>query len=569
MTKNFKSWPTEWPKTLSYPEVPAYAFLDQSADRVPNRIAIIFEGMELTYSELRELSNRFATALYALGVRKGDRVAIHMTNCPQFVIAYFGILKTGAIFTPLSPHLVAREALDQLNDSGAETLISLDTLFPSIQSIISETYVKQVIITSFADCYSDINTILKSVNKIEIPGTIDMVSLIAEHEANPPDINLDVHEDLANIGYTGGTTGVPKGVMQTHYNVVVNLLQNACWVNGADIEVIDGVLKEVFPKGVNPEKDRLVCRDREKAMVVVPFFHALGYNLYLNMHIYNGTTMVIHSRFDPGEILGAIVKYKISLIAGSPQLFIPLTNFPDFESYDLSSIKLANLGAAPASPTLLTSLYKAFPRGVVTEGFGMTECTVGAIVNPPIPSLTRTGSVGLPFPDTECRMVHPATGDLLPVGEEGELCVRGPQIMKGYWNNPKETAAVLKDGWLSTGDIGREDEDGYFYITDRIKDMIIYKGYNVYPTELETVIATHPAVQRCAVVGKPHSEFGEIPVAFVELRAGESITMENLIEHTNAQVAHYKKIRDVVIMDAIPVSPAGKILKKDLRKGFD
>ncbi len=567
MTKNFKSWPKDWPKTLSYPEIPAYTLLDQTADRVPHRIAIIYEGMELTYAELRELSNRFATALFAMEVRKGDRVAIHLINCPQFVIAYYGILKTGAVFTPLSPHLVAREALLQLKDSGAETLISLDTLFPTIRSIIPETDVKHVITTSLADCYSDINSIIEPVKKVEIPDTHDMVSLIEKHEANPPEVVIDVHEDLANIGYTGGTTGVPKGVMQTHYNVVSTILQNAYWLNGAEVEIVDGVLKESFPAGVNPEKDRLVCRDHEKALAVVPFFHVFGFNLYVNMNVYNGTTVVIHSRFDPNKVLKTIVKYEISLIGGSPQLYIPLTSLPEFKSFDLSSIKVAHLGAAPVPLPILDCLLEAF-SGVVIDAFGMTETATGAMINPPDRLLIRHGSVGLPLFDTECKVVDPITGELLPAGEEGEICIRGPQVMKGYWNKPEETTEALKDGWLYTGDIGREDEDGYFYITDRMKDMIIYKGYNVYPTELENIIATHPAVLRCAVVGKPHSEFGEIPVAFVELKPGESTTQESIIEHTNTQIAHYKKIRDVIFMDAIPVSPAGKILKKDLRKGF-
>ncbi len=565
MTKNFKSWPKDWPKTLAYPEIPVFAFLDQSADRVPNRIAIIFEGMELTYSELRELSNRFACALHAMGVGKGDRVAIHLPNCPQFVIAYYGILKTGAVFTPLSPHLVAREALSQLNDSGAETLISLDELFSSIRSIIPETHVRQVITTSFAGCYNEIKAILKPDKKVGIPDTIDMVALIKKHEANPPVVAIDVHEDLANIGYTGGTTGVPKGVMQTHYNVVANILQNACWQNGAQIKEINGVLKQVFPPGVNPKQDGLVCRDCEKALVVAPFFHVFGYNLNINMHVYNGATLVIHSRFDPREVLEDIVKYNISLIGGAPQLFIPLTNLPDFKSYDLGGIKWVTLGAAPLPISLLNNLLEAI-SGVAANGYGMTECAAGACINPPGRSLIHAESVGLPLFDTECRIVDPVTGTPLPVGEEGEICIRGPQVMKGYWNRSDETADVLKDEWLYTGDIGREDEDGFFYITDRIKDMIIYKGYNVYPTELETIINTHPAVQQCAVVGKPHSEFGEIPVAFVEPKAGESITQESITEHTNAQIARYKKIRDVVFIDKIPVSPAGKLLKKDLRK---
>ena len=568
MGKNFKAWPKEWPKTLDYPEVPVSVFLDQSADRIPHRIAIIFEGMELTYAELRDLSNRFASALNALGVRKGDRVAIHLPNCPQFAIAYYGILKIGAVFAPLSPHVVAREALFQLKDSGVETLISLDGLFPNIQSIIPETDVQRVITTGLADCQNDGNGLCKSGDKVEIPNTHDMVSLIESHETSPPDVLIDVHEDLAHIAYTGGTTGIPKGVMHSHHIVVASVLQNASWQNGAQIQESEGVLNQIFPPGTDPERDRLVCRDREKALVVVPWFHVFGCILYLNMHVYNGTTMIVHARFDPRKVLEDIVKYKISLVAGAPQLFIPLTNLPDFKSYDLSSIKLANLGAAPLPLPIFDCLLEAF-SGVVTDAYGMTECTSGATVNPPDRSLLRPGSVGLPIFDTECRVVDPDNGKPLPVGEEGEICIRGPQVMKGYWGRPDETAAVLRDGWLLTGDIGREDEDGYFYITDRIKDMIIYKGYNVYPTELETVLSSHPAVQQCAVVGKPHGEFGELPIAFIELKTGESVAKESIMEFTNAQIAHYKKIRDVIFMDEIPVSPAGKILKKDLRKGLN
>ena len=564
MAKNFKAWPKEWPKSLNYPEIPVHAFLEQSAARVPDRIALIFQGMELTYAELRALSGRFAAVLHDLGVQKGDRVAIHLPNCPQFAVAYYGLLRIGAIFTPLSPHLTKKEALFQLLDSGAETLISLDALFPRIQPIISDTNIKRVITTRLDERLTDLNTFHHSPEGNDSSGTLDMVKLIGEYAESPPDVTLNVKEDLAHIGYTGGTTGLSKGVMHTHHNVVANTLQNAHWQNGAQVQEMDGILHQVFPEGVDPKKDRLMCRDQETALAVLPWFHVMGCVLGMNMHIYNGTTMVVMDRFDPGKFLDAIGRYGVTLVAGSPQFFIPLINYPNFDAFDLSGIKIANLGAAPLPRTLLDTLLETF-SGVVCDGWGLTECTCGVAVNPPDRTLIRPTSVGIPLFDTECRVVDSDSGEICPIGSEGEICVRGPQVMQGYWNRPDATSEILKDGWLFTGDIGREDEDGFFYITDRKKDMIIYKGYNVYPREIEEVIFRHPAVQQCAVVGKPDEQAGEVPIAYVELKRGRSTTKDDIIEHTNSQVAFYKKVRDVLFMEKIPVSPAGKVLKKELR----
>jgi long-chain acyl-CoA synthetase len=564
MAKNFKAWPNAWPRSLVYPEIPVQEFLDQTASRVPNRIAIVFGGMELTFAELKELSERFASALAAMGVRKGDRVAIHLPNCPQFAIAYYGILRLGGIFTPLSPLLAPREALYQLNDCGAETLISLDLLFPMISSIIPETGVKQTITTSIADCFNAITGPLKPIGKTEVPDTIDMAALLKQHGAAIPEVSIDVRKDLVHLAYTGGTTGLSKGVMLTHYNVVVNVLQFGSWFTGAQIRMVDGVLTAEFPAGVDPKRDRLMARDSETSLVVVPWFHGMGTIGYLNGQIAAGTTMVVFPRFDPREYINAVAKYNATILGGAPQLFIPLVNLPDFKSYDLSGIKVAGSGAAPLAMTVLEQMLEAF-SGIVCEAYGLTECTMGATANPPERASIRPGSVGIPVFDTECKVVDLTTGQDLPPGSEGEICVKGPQVMVGYWNKPEETSNVLKDGWLHTGDIGREDEDGFFFITDRKKDMIIYKGYNVYPREIEEVIFEHPAVQQCAVVGKPEVEVGEAPVAFVELRKGERATREEIMEHTNSKIAHYKKLRDVIFVDAIPVSAAGKVLKKELR----
>jgi long-chain acyl-CoA synthetase len=565
MAKNFKSWPEQWPKSLNYPKQPVHKFLDETAERVPNRIAIHFGGMVLTYGELKTLTDRFATALAGLGIEKGERFAIHLPNMPQFAIAYYAVMKIGAVFTPLSPLLSPREVIHQLNDSGAKNLLSLDLLYPGIASVIPETPVKRIFSTSIGDCYNAVIAPLKPLGKLPVPDTLDMVELIRNHQPEPPQVEIDVDKDLAHLAYTGGTTGVSKGVMLTHKNVVSNTVQFGCWMNGSQLEEINGKVEPVFPEGVDPVRDRPVARDMETALVVVPWFHAMGTVGYLNNMISGGTTMVVFPRFDPVEYIGAVKKFSATSLGGAPQLYVPLVNLPDFDQYDLSGIKLIASGAAPLPLTVLSAMGKAFSKSVVIEAYGLTECTMGATANPPIPGKAKAGSVGLPVFDTECKVVDPETGQDLPPGKEGEVCIKGPQVMVGYWNRPEATAEVLKDGWLYTGDIGREDEDGFFYITDRKKDLIIYKGYNVYPREIEEVLYTHPAVEMCGVVGKPDAETGEKPVAFVQLKAGQKATAEELIAHVNAQVAAYKKLRDVLFVDAIPVSPAGKVLKRELR----
>lgn len=566
MPKNFASWPKDWPKSLNYPSLPVFQLLDHAAKRVPNRLAIIFGGMELTFEQLKDLADRFAAALVSLGVTKGQKVAIHLPNCPQFAIAYYGALKVGAVFTPLSPLLSPREVEYQLNDSEAQTLISLDLVYPGIAAVMPNTQVKNIITTSIADCYNPVIQPLKPLGKFPVPGTIEFTDLLRDNPPNAPQVEIDIENDLAHLAYTGGTTGVSKGVMLTHKNVLVNSIQFGCWFNGGQIASNpDGAYDVVFPPGVDPKKDRLLARDSETALVVVPWFHAMGTIGYLNNMVGSGTTMVVFPRFDPVEYIEAIGKYKATSLGGAPQLYVPLTQLPNFADYDLSGIKLAASGAAPLPGAVLDKLLDAF-SGVVCEAYGATECTMGATANPPDRKLIRHGSVGLPVFDTELKVVDAASGEDLPPGNEGELCIKGPQVMKGYWKKPDATAQVLKDGWLYTGDIGKEDEDGFFYITDRKKDLILYKGYNVYPREIEEVLFTHPAVENCAVVGKADETAGEKPVAFVQKKAGKEVSAQELIDHVNKQVAAYKKLREVIFIDLIPVSGAGKVLKRELRQ---
>jgi long-chain acyl-CoA synthetase len=566
MAKNFKRWPEGWPRNLNYPEIPAYELLDQTAKRVPDRIAIIFEGSELTYSELRELSRRFALALKDLGVKKSDRVAVHLPNCPQFAVAYYGLLRCGGIFTPLSPLLSSREVVYQLNDSGAETLISLDILYRDLDDSLRETGVKRVITTRLADCLNPLTVTLKSVSvEDDLLNTEDMITLLRRYEPLKEEISFRVHDDLAHIAYTGGTTGVSKGVMLSHFNIVCNTIQAGNWWTGAQTEMIDGRINLVYPPDVDPLKDRVIQRDSEIGLVAIPWYHAMGVIGALNALIYNGITIVTFLRYDPKQYIEAVKKYKATIVGDAPQLYIPIINLPDFYSYDLTSIKLAASGAAPLPMAVLHRMLEVFPKGVVVEGYGLTECTMGASTNPPIRGETKQGSVGLPNPDTEIKVVHPETGEELPSGAEGELAIKGPQVMKGYWGKPEATAEVFKDGWLLTGDIGKEDEDGHFYITDRKKDLILYKGYNVYPREIEEVIFEHPAVQQCAVVGKPDPNAGEIPVAFVQLKENVPADKDEILRTTNSKIAHYKKIRDLFFVETIPVSGAGKILRRELR----
>ena len=564
--KNFKSWPKYNPRSLNYPEIPVSQFLRSSAAKWPFHIAIIFDALEITYSELLNLVERFAAALAGLGIKKGDRVAIHLPNSPQFAIAYYATLMNGAIFTPCSPLMVERELEYQLNDAGAETIITLDLFYPTVEKVVPKTKIKNVIVASIPDIFPPLITAVRPpLVKKEFPGTLDFTALLKSHEPKPPEVRFEPKKDLAHLAYTGGTTGISKGVMLTHFNVVANVLQVTHWNAGGNVNYEKGTLSRAPMEG-DREEDHPIRFGRGKALIVVPWFHAMGTIGYLNQIIYTGATMVVFPRFDPGQYLQAIEKYEAHSIGGAPQLFIPLVNHPDFKKYDLSTIRIAASGAAPLPVPVLEQMLKSFP-GVITEGYGLTECTMCSNLSPPTREGLKPGSVGLPISDTEVKIVDLDTGtkELSP-GKVGEVCIKGPQMMQGYWNKPEETRMVLRDGWLYTGDIGRQDDDGYFYIVDRKKDMLIYKGYNVYPRDLEELMAKHPAVQQCAVVGRPDPGAGEVPVAFIVLKQGAQATAEQLMDYCAQNVSAYKKIRQIIFKNQLPVSGAGKVLKTELRK---
>ena len=543
-----KNWPEWVPETIEYPKVPVFALLDETAERYPDHTAIIFQDNRLTYSELKEQVDRFATAVQKMGVAKGDRVALFLPNIPQFVISYYGALKAGAIVTAISPLYKEREAEHQLEDSGSETLVVLDLFYPIVQKIKDEAKPKRIIVTGIKDYLPAVKRVLGSLlgkvpsHKVEEgPGIHFFQDLIKGHPPNPSEVDVDPMDDLAILQYTGGTTGIPKGAMITHYNLVSNAYMCNAWLNA----------KEGMEVQVN----------------VLPLYHIYGMTVTMNSAIASASTMVLIPRFDAEEVLKSIQKYRVTLFGGVPTLYAVLIDHPDTPKYDLSSVKFCISGSS-ALPPEVQRKFMDITGGVLVEGYGLTEASPVTHANPLDPTLdtVKIGSIGLTWPDTEAKIVHDATGVSLPAGMVGELALKGPQVMKGYWNSPEETAEVLKDGWLHTGDMAKRDEDGYFYIVDRKKDLIKYKGYSVYPREVEDVIYEHPAVKLCAVVGMPDELSGEIPKAFVVRKDGAEATEEELIEWVKDKVAPYKRIREVEFREELPMTLVGKVLKKELRE---
>ncbi|MEM4647661.1 MAG: long-chain fatty acid--CoA ligase [Candidatus Nezhaarchaeales archaeon] len=536
---------------IDYPEISLPELVEKAAQKWPNRASFIFFGRKMSFKEVSVLFNKFATALADLGVKKGDVVALYLPNCPQFVIAYYGALKIGATITAISPLYREREVEYQLNDSGAETIVALDIFYPVVENVWGKTKLKRVIVTNMADymprALAFLGKMLKKIPTYKVepkPNVYFFKDLIAKYPPNPPKVEINPREDIAVLQYTGGTTGLPKAAMLTHMNLVANAYQCYEWMRAAG-------LKE----------------GEEVGLALLPWFHSYGMTVSLNIGPVAGITGVILPRFDPKEVLETIQKYGVTLFPGVPTLYAMLLAHPDIKKYNLRSVKFCISGAAPLPPEVQRRFMEV-TGGVLVEGYGLSEASPVTHANPLDKSmkLVKIGSIGIPFPDTDAKIVDPDTGKELPPGEIGELAVKGPQVMKGYWNRPEETRETLKDGWLLTGDIAKMDEDGYFYIVDRKKDIIKYKGHSVYPRELEDVIYEHPAVKLCAVIGKPDPIAGEIPKAFVVLKEGMTATPEEIMKFVNERVASYKAIREVEIVKELPMTLVGKVLRRVLRE---
>ncbi len=535
-----------------YPSIPVFELLRSAAAQWPGRNAVVFGGMELTFRELDLLSDRFAAALADMGVEKGDRVGIHLPNCPQFAVAYYGLLKAGAVFVPLDHDLSDRELLFRLQDAEVGTYLGLDITYRMPRRILPRTPVRRVILTSLADCYPRVVSPVKPLRSIPLPPqAADFSALLAYYPEEPPPISFDARRDLAHIMYTCGVTGKEMGVMTTHFNVIANCCQLTRRFVGGEVFWRKGRLGWRRIPGKDPG-DHALRRGMEISLIVVPWTHVMGIIAFFNIQVMNGWTMIVSSRFDPDQYIQDIAKYRVTGFGGPPQLFVPLLENPGFRRKNLDDIRLVVSGAAPLEPELLRRLGSRVP-GVVCEGYGLTECTMGCSANPPSREGVRPGSVGLPLPDTEIMIVDPVD-ERKPAkkGRTGEILIRGPQVMLGYWKNPEETARVLRDGWLHTGDLGRMDEDGYLYLVGRKKDLLICKGFNVNPRELEEVLAGHSAVSEVMVVGKRDSRYGEVPVAYVTLKPGTSVEADELVEYANRRLARYKRIRELHLVEKLP-----------------
>ena len=534
------------PESIQYPIVPLYKLLSDASARFPEKHALSFYGKGTTYKELDEQSNRFANALSALGVKKGDRVAVMLPNVPQCVIAYYGALKLGAVVVMTNPLYVDREIQVQMADSGAETIIALDFFYPRIKSVLKETPLKNIILTSIRDALPTLLSLLypikakkegQWIKAPKKPPVYDMTQIMKSASAAAP--NIDVNwTDLALLQYTGGTTGTPKGVMLLHRNLVVNAVQCRNWMPG----LIEG--GEIF-------------------LAVIPFFHVYGMSTCMNLSIYLGSTRILQPRFVTKDVLKAIQKTKPTLFMGIQAMYVAINNFPTVHDYDLSSIKTCISGAGPLHVEVQRR-FEANTGGKLVEGYGLSEAAPVTHANP-INSKRKPGSIGLPFPDTLAKIVDEESGTkTLEVGEIGELIVKGPQVMQGYWQKPHETAQTIRDGWLYTGDMARMDEEGYFYIVDRKKDMIKTKGENVYPREVEEVLFQHPKVQDTVVVGLPDEFAGEIIKAYIILKAGESATEQEIIDFCKEKLARFKVPQKVDFRDELPKTVIGKVLRRVL-----
>lgn len=544
-----KHYPEEVPHSMDIPEHSIVHLLKMTATQSPHHNACEFFGRNTTYHQLMGKVYQFARTLKSLGIQKGDRVAIMLPNCPQAVVGYYGALLLGAVVVQINPLYVERELEYHLNDSGSTVLLSLDLLYPRISNVKNNTPLKHVILTSIKDELPFPKNVLyplklkKQGVKVDVPYTDSVlryqdVMQTTGLEDPPEEPEIDAKTDLALLQYTGGTTGTAKGVMLTHYNLVANTLQCKAWFYNS-------------------------TPGEEKMLAVLPFFHVYGMTVVMNLSVAIGATMILQPRFDPAEVLKAIDRSKPTIFPGAPTIYVALLQHPDLHKYRISSVKACLSGSAPL-PLEVQQRFETETGGRLVEGYGLTEASPVTHANP-IWGKRKDGTIGLPWPNTDCRIVDVDTGEDLPLpGQIGELVVKGPQVMQGYWGRPEETKEALKEGWLYTGDMASMDTDGFFTIVDRKKDMIIAGGFNIYPREIEEVLYEHPDIVEAAVVGIPDEYRGETVKAYVVAKEGMELNIEELDTYCRSKLAAYKVPRHYEFRKELPKSAIGKILRRKL-----
>jgi long-chain acyl-CoA synthetase len=544
------------PFTIEYPKAPLYYFLEEAARKYPDRACTIFKGAVITYKEMDEISNRVAAALVDMGVKKGDRVGIFMPNTPQFVMVYYGILKAGGAVVATNPLYTPPEIEHQASDAGIEYMFVMTNFYETIKKAQPKTKIKQLIVTNLKETLPPFLRVLftllrekKGGFRIEgglRNGDIWFQDLLAKY-SNAPKPNVEVGpDDTALLQYSGGTTGISKGAVAMHRNVVANTLQ----------------IRSFMPK---------LDEGNEVVLMAIPLFHVYGMVAGMNFAMSTGSAMVmVPNPRDLKDVLDNLQKYKATIFPGVPALYNGINNFPAVKEgkYDLSSIKACISGSAP----LLRETKEQFEKltgGKLVEGYGLSEAPTATHCNP-LEGENKTGSIGMPLPDVEVKIISLDDGETeLPQGEIGEIVLHGPQVMKGYHNMPTETANTLRkmaDGkiWLFTGDIARVDEDGYFYIVDRKKELIKPGGYQVWPREVEEAVAAHPKVLEVGVAGIPDAYRGETVKAWVVVKPGETLTEDELKAFCKERLAAYKVPTHYEFRDELPKTTVGKILRREL-----
>ena len=550
------------PATIDYPQIPVDELLNRAATKHPGHTATIFGARVgsrimdagFSYRQINDATNRFAAALQQMGIRKGERVAIMMPTCPQFIVAAYATWRIGGIVVCCNPLYVEREIEHLVNDSGTETIVVLSSLFKKVHNVRAQTGLKRVIVTNIKEYFPGLLKFLftltkekKEGHRVDISGHSDTYrfqDILRDAPAKPDPVSVSPDEDAVLI-YTGGTTGGPKGAQLTHFNLVSNATVSNIWAKSKEAQDV--------------------------IISVMPFFHSYGLTVGMNTPIANSlTSILIPNPRDLRHVLMAIEKHRATFYPGVPTMVVGMNNFPEVEKYDLTSLRFAVSAAAPLAPEVQVR-FEAITGCKMLEAYGLTETSPVAAMDPV--GSPRDHSVGVPVPDTDVKIVDAETGTKeLPVAESGEIIIKGPQVMKGYWNLPDETARALRTGpdrqpgWLYSADIGYMDEDGYLHVVDRKKDMIIAGGYNIYPTDIEAVLFEHPKIREAAVIGIPDERRGETVKAFIVLKEGETATSEEIIAFCREQLAAYKAPRLVEFRGDLPKSLIGKVLRRKLRE---
>ena len=541
--KSYKLGPFKLKTTIEYPKKPLFTILDETAEKFPGKDAYYYFGKRMKYRELKRQVDRLANALIALGTKKGDTIIVFLPTCPQFIISDFAILKTGAILVPCSPLLKAPELRHQVLESGAETIICFDKHLGLVNSVKSGTRLKNIIITSYED-YSPAET--EEIR--EIPGTYHFRKLIADHEANVIDVKIDPTDDLAILAFTGGSTGVPKGVMITHYQRLANILQGLPWMMAP------------FPN----------YQGTASSLLAVPLFHAYGHYLMQSSIYWGLRVFLIPDPRDTTMIVQLMNEYRPFLLFMVPTQLLKLAQ-PEIEIKRMPVMVMS--GTAPL-PVEVTKKIEQKIKMPISEGYGLTETGPATHINiSAFAKVTRFATstkpgIGLPIPDTEVKLVDPDTGKEVPFGEVGEIWLKGPQVMKGYW--PDAGSGLEEGGWLRSGDLGKMDEDGYFHLVDRIKDMINVSGMKVYSIEVDEVLFKHPAVEGVVTIGIPDPERpgSERIKAFIKLRDNfkGKIEAQEIIDYCKEKMAAYAVPKFIEFKDDLPLTVAEKIFKRALRE---